>query len=441
MAALCSLILLCLLALPAHAAPARVQFDIWPPPSTFTDPGDGVYAVSSAGNQYLGSPPAVVTLKLPDNYGRGQFIFRHAHCEAQFREIGIADLQSMGGGVYRYAITLPADSGLWALWFTIESHAVPCVLALLFLAAVAAVAAVKWRQSRVLHERLEDLEALATSDANLGRIIGGYRLLEALGEGASGAVYRAQRDGAPESVAIKVMKGARFATEEEHRRFVREVRLGQRLSHPGLVHLMDFGELDTLSYLVMELVSGETLEKRLERGSIPLSEFFPLFDRILDAVAYAHGLGIVHRDLKPANIMIDREGKPRVMDFGIARAVDVSRITATGMVPGTLAYAAPEQLGGSDVTALSDQYSLGLIGIEMLAGQRTWIGEMPTEAVYLGRITGQPIPSVRESCPKIPEQLAAILEKMVASGPTARHVDLQAVRTAMREEALGWITE
>jgi eukaryotic-like serine/threonine-protein kinase len=200
---------------------------------------------------------------------------------------------------------------------------------------------------------------------------GRYRLDQLIGRGGMGAVYRALDLRLGRSVAIKMLRETGGTNEE---RFEAEVRMLARFSHPNLVGLLDAGESGGRQYLVMELIDGPTLAHRLQSGALSVGETAAIGSGIAGALAYVHGAGIVHRDVKPANVLLDRWGNARLADFGIARLVDTTGLTATGRTLGTPAYLAPEQVAGSSVGPAVDVYALGLLLIECISGHRAFEG-------------------------------------------------------------------
>jgi len=225
-----------------------------------------------------------------------------------------------------------------------------------------------------------------------------------------GAVYRALDVRLDRPVAVKVLVQVAGADEV---RFHAEVRTLARLAHPNLVRLLDAGEADGRLYLVMELIEGETLAARLARGALGENETARIGAGVAAALAYVHAAGIIHRDVKPANILLDGDGRAHLADFGIARLVDTTGLTATGLALGTPAYLAPEQVQGGDVGPAADLYALGLVLIECLSGRRAFPGTV--SEMTAARL-------VRE--PAIPPQLDAgwrnVLAAMTAVSPTAR---------------------
>lgn len=207
-----------------------------------------------------------------------------------------------------------------------------------------------------------------------GDYIGGCRIVEKLGEGGMGAVYRAHQQALGRTVALKILQGAGSADELESR-FERETKIHIQLSHPHLVKVYDAGRERELRYLVLELVEGSTLRPVIRAPDRPSWETAAsMFSQILEALAYLEGAGIVHRDLKPENILVDREGLLKVADFGLVKADTATLLTNPGQVVGTLKYLAPEVLRGELITPKADMYAASLIFYELLTGRLPYEG-------------------------------------------------------------------
>ncbi|HUB82359.1 MAG TPA: LpqB family beta-propeller domain-containing protein [Bryobacteraceae bacterium] len=210
---------------------------------------------------------------------------------------------------------------------------------------------------------------------NPGARLGAYEVVSRLGAGAMGEVFRARDMRLGREVALKILP-AEFAIDpDRRRRFEQESRAASALSHPNIVTVYDVGDQDGVSYIVSELVDGESLRDLIERGPVPLRRAIEIGAQIADGLAAAHAANVVHRDLKPENIMLTRDGRPKILDFGLARyqpaAAAESGMTMTmpGMVMGTAGYMSPEQVTGSATDARSDIFSLGIILHEMLSGK------------------------------------------------------------------------
>ncbi len=206
----------------------------------------------------------------------------------------------------------------------------------------------------------------------LSRQIPELEILELIGQGGMGAVYKARQKSLGRIVALKVLKADLAAVPEFAERFAREAKSLAQLNHRNIVTVHDFGQRDGLCYLVMEYVEGANLRRVLEAGKLSPEEALRLVPDLCDALQYAHDAGVVHRDIKPENILLDEAGRVKIADFGLAKLVGQpdARLTATHQVMGTLRYMAPEQMeGAGGVDHRADIYSLGVIIYEMLTGE------------------------------------------------------------------------
>lgn len=205
--------------------------------------------------------------------------------------------------------------------------------------------------------------------------IPGFSDLVALHQGGQGTVYRALQDSTKRIVAVKILGGGSYAADTAKRRFQREVEIVAQLRHPNIVSIFDSGQTpDGLPYFVMEYIEGLLFDDHVREKKLPLDEALRLFVSVLDAVEYAHQAGVIHRDLKPSNILVDTEGNPKVVDFGLARPIfggGDSVASATGQMLGTFAYMSPEQVRGKpdEIDARTDVYSLGMILYGMCTGK------------------------------------------------------------------------
>jgi eukaryotic-like serine/threonine-protein kinase len=221
-----------------------------------------------------------------------------------------------------------------------------------------------------------------------GTKFGPYEIGVALGAGGMGEVYRARDTRLDRSVAIKILPAQFSADPVRKQRFGREAKTISSLNHPSICTLHDIGSQDGVDYLVMELVEGETLSKRLEKGPLPLEQVLKYGVQITDALDKAHRAGIVHRDLKPGNIMLTSSGA-KLLDFGLAKpavplasgatltadAMKTTPVTQEGAIVGTFQYMSPEQIEGKELDGRSDIFSLGAVLYEMMTGQRAFSGK------------------------------------------------------------------
>jgi serine/threonine-protein kinase len=220
-------------------------------------------------------------------------------------------------------------------------------------------------------------------------------------------------------VAIKLLAENLAHDEELRKRFLREGRLAARLSHPNVVKVFDAGEDGGRPYIVMEHVEGETLADVLRRRRrLPVDEAVELALQACGGLAHAHASGLVHRDVKPQNLLLAENGTLKIADFGIARAVESSRLTQAGTILGTAAYLSPEQAAGEEVTAAADLYSLGVVLYELL------VGRTPFTFASLAELASTPadraIEPIRDESPEVPEALEDVVMRCLARNPSYR---------------------
>jgi serine/threonine-protein kinase len=258
------------------------------------------------------------------------------------------------------------------------------------------------------------------------RTIGRYEIVEELGRGAMGAVYKALDPQIGRTVALKVIITRGLMSEEMRslkERFYREARAAGKLTHPGIVTIYDVAEDSHGSpYLVMEFVEGTTLDRALSSGgtaqSFTFSQRLSLAIEIAAALDYAHRNGVIHRDIKPSNILMTRDGHSKIADFGIAKLVG-TQATIGGQVLGTPAFVSPEQLTGSPADARSDIFSLGVMLYWIFTGERPFHGETMTTISY--KVVHTMPPPAREINRALPEELDKILFRCLAKNPADRY--------------------
>ncbi|NNG16698.1 MAG: protein kinase [Gemmatimonadales bacterium] len=261
----------------------------------------------------------------------------------------------------------------------------------------------------------DDPILLALRDAT----IGDYEVLAELGRGGMAAVYLAHDLALDRKVAIKVLFPALLTGEGAAERFMREARTAASLNHPNIIPIYAVKEHESLLYIVMRFVGGRGLDSVLEeRPTLPIPMVKAILNEVGEALGYAHRRGVIHRDIKPGNILLDEEGRAVITDFGIAKVSAADSITRTGGVVGTPSYMSPEQCTAGEVTGASDQYSLGLVGYEMLTGDRPFTGESVMQLMYL-RCTQDP-PPIAEARPDCPPDLAKALMRMLRREPQNR---------------------
>jgi eukaryotic-like serine/threonine-protein kinase len=259
-------------------------------------------------------------------------------------------------------------------------------------------------------------------------IAGRFRLEQVLGHGGMSEVWLARDLELERPVAVKLLSSAGTAP-----RFEREARSAASLSHPNIVGVFDYGEFEGRRYLVLEYVPGGTLDERM---STPLSddEVAEIARDIAAGLAHAHQHGIVHRDLKPSNVLFDGEGRAKIADFGVARAVSDATLTTTGAVVGTAQYMAPEQATGGEVGPESDVYAFGVILFQMLTGRPPFEAEHPVAEMLTK--SWQDAPAVESLRPDAPPFLAALAASALALDRHARPADGSALVAALDLQAL-----
>jgi hypothetical protein len=261
-----------------------------------------------------------------------------------------------------------------------------------------------------------------------GTRLGPYEVLDLLGAGGMGEVYRARDSRLDRLVALKVLPEALAADAPSRVRFEREARAISALSHPHICALHDVGRQDDTEYLVLELLEGETLAARLARGGLPLSQVLRIGGEIAEALAAAHRLNIVHRDLKPGNVMLTPTGV-KLLDFGLAKpapvhmhaavtGVQTGGATAHGTIVGTLQYMAPEQAQGLDADARSDIFALGAILHEMATGTRAF--DAQTHAGLIAKLLETDPPPVSTVVPLAPPVFDQLVQRCLAKDPADR---------------------
>ncbi|MFC1735867.1 SUMF1/EgtB/PvdO family nonheme iron enzyme [Candidatus Hydrogenedentota bacterium] len=258
-----------------------------------------------------------------------------------------------------------------------------------------------------------------SSDGKQIKQLGNYVLKKKLGQGGMGSVYLAEQKSLNRLVAIKVLSLALSQDEDFVKRFQREAHLAANLNHPNVVKIYDIAQQDDLHYFVMEYVKGKSLNELLKDKDPPsLEESVNIIAKTASGLQYAHEQGVIHRDIKGSNIMVDEHGEPKIMDFGLARAAQGSKLTATGAVLGTPTCMSPEQALGNPVDHRTDIYSLGVVLYELLCGEVPFQAETPHGILY--QHIHEPPPSLRQRNSDVPESLVGIVEHCLEKEPVDR---------------------
>ena len=264
-----------------------------------------------------------------------------------------------------------------------------------------------------------------------------YEIIRAVGEGGMANVYLALDTILNRKVAVKILRGDLAEDEKFVRRFQREAISASSLNDPNIVEVYDVGEDNGKYFIVMEYVEGKTLKQLIKkRGSLTLPEVIDIMLQLTSAVAHAHESYIIHRDIKPQNVIILEDGRVKIMDFGIAVALNAGELTQTNSVMGTVYYIPPEQANGGKADIKSDIYSLGILMYELVTGHVPFKGDNPVEVAI--KHMNEELPSICEYDPDMPQSIENIILKAAAKNPQNRyssakemHEDL---KTALNKE-------
>src|SRR5580704_9496740 len=270
----------------------------------------------------------------------------------------------------------------------------------------------------------------------LNRTLSHYRVLEQIGAGGMGVVYRARDEQLERDVAIKVLSPGLLADEAARKRFRKEALSLARLNHPNVAIVHEFGSQDDTDFLVTEYISGTTLDVRLARGTLSSKEVINLGGQLMQGLTAAHEQGIVHRDLKPANLRLTPDGRLKILDFGLAQLMphvsDLSiTATATGSheVSGTLPYMAPEQLRGAKADASNDIWSAGAVLYEMATGKKPFPQTNPS--LLINAILNEAPEPPSKINPDVTAEMDAVILKALAKDPEARYQSARELAAAL----------
>ena len=267
-----------------------------------------------------------------------------------------------------------------------------------------------------------------------------YQIIRTIGEGGMANVYLAYDTILDRNVAVKILRGDLANDEKFVRRFQREAISASSLNHPNIVEMYDVGEDDGKYFIVMEYLEGQTLKSLIKkRGHLSLAEVIDIMLQLTSGIACAHDSYIIHRDIKPQNVLILEDGTVKITDFGIAMALNSNELTQTNSVMGSVHYLPPEQANGSGATIKSDIYSLGILMYELLTGKLPFKGENAVEIAI--KQMRDPIPSVCDFNPEIPQSVENVILKAAAKNPKNRyenalemHEDLETVLDKSRQD-------
>ena len=265
----------------------------------------------------------------------------------------------------------------------------------------------------------------------IGQRIGQYEILSELGEGGMARVYRARQASVARDVAIKIIRSDLLKSEEFTARFAREAQTIASMSHTNIVKVFDYGQHDTMVYLVMELLMGGSLAELIHGKRFSLAQTSRLLDQVAAGLDYAHRRGIIHRDLKPPNILLDEDHNAILTDFGIAKLLsETTKMTQTGMVIGTPAYMSPEQWSADAIDSRTDIYSLGVMVYEMLTGSTPFRSDTPARMMYK-HLNDAP-PPITNLRADVPPSLDAVIQKAMAKDRAYRYQSAGEFATAFR---------
>ena len=270
------------------------------------------------------------------------------------------------------------------------------------------------------------------SEFATGTIVGGYQILEIVGQGGMATVYRAHQLSMDRDVALKVLPRHLLRQANSLERFKREANIIARLEHRAIVPVHDYGEYEGLPYIVMRYMDGGAVAELLLHGPLSPQRALHIVEQIAPALDYAHQKGVLHRDLKPSNILLDANGDAYITDFGIARILgeNAPSLTTSGVV-GTPSYMSPEQAQGHKLDGRSDVYALGVVLFEMLTGQRPFEGETPY-SVAVKHVT-EPPPSACKLNPNLPPSVERVLYKALEKDPERRFQTAAELAQALRQ--------
>lgn len=265
----------------------------------------------------------------------------------------------------------------------------------------------------------------------INTIINNYRILSVIGKGGMGTVYLAEHTSLKRKAAIKALNPELTAIPEIKNRFFNEAVTLSKLNHNNIVTLYDFSEHGGNLYLIMEYVSGKSLDEMIKQNYLPVNRGIKIFNEILNGFSYAHREGIVHRDIKPGNIIITGNDTPKILDFGIAKIMDSDiTMTKTGTRMGSVLYMSPEQILGKNIDYRSDIYSLGVTLFEILSGMLPYSNAL-SEFEIQTKIVQEPLPYIRNLKPDIPENIQNAIITATAKNPDARFACCEDFKAAL----------
>jgi Tol biopolymer transport system component/predicted Ser/Thr protein kinase len=275
----------------------------------------------------------------------------------------------------------------------------------------------------------------------VGRQLGSYQILSLLGSGGMGVVYQARDSRLKRTVAIKILPSDTLSDPERKGRFIQEARAASSLNHPNIITVYDIGREGDIDFIVMEYVSGKSLDQLIPRKGMRLGQALKLAVQIADAMAKAHSAGIVHRDLKPGNVMVTDDERVKVLDFGLAKLTEVwdsgegttqiKSLTETGTIVGTASYMSPEQAEGNKVDARSDIFSFGALLYEIVTGHKAFQGD--SKLGTLAAIIRQEPKAISQLVPDLPPDLEKIINRCLRKAPERRWQNMADLKVALED--------
>ncbi len=265
----------------------------------------------------------------------------------------------------------------------------------------------------------------------IGETILHYKILEKLGEGGMGVVYKAHDTKLKRDVAIKFLPNRVSSSKEDKERFIVEARAAAALNHSNIATIYSIEEIDSQTFIVMELIDGVELKDKINSGLMKVDDAIDVIIQIAEGLGKAHEKGVIHRDIKSSNIMITKDGKVKIMDFGLAKLTDISVITVKGTTLGTAAYMSPEQAQGKSSTHLSDIWSLGVVSYEIITGELPFRAEHAAAWTYVILNDEPTPPSTIDK--RIPQQFDSVILKMLEKEPERRYQHVQELIEKLNE--------
>jgi len=269
----------------------------------------------------------------------------------------------------------------------------------------------------------------------IGQTLSHYRIIEELGRGGMGVVYKAEDIRLHRFVALKFLTGQITASEEDRLRFLTEARAAAALNHPNIAQVYTVEEAGDRTFIVMELVDGLELKKKISEGALPSEEVLRITRQISAGLQTAHDRGVVHRDIKSSNIMLTEAGQVKIMDFGLARVEGIAQVTKIGTTVGTAAYMSPEQARGDDVDHRTDIWSMGVVVYEMLAGRVPFRSDYEQAVIY--SVLNEEPEDLNAIRPEIGKPVSDVMKKVLAKEPDSRYASAAAFQQALEHAVAG----